>query len=304
MRVAVMMCVACVVVAGAGVAVAAPQELTASLEEDRVDVRIDGKLFTSYMFAHSQKYPYFFPVNGPASGDSVTTETSEPYPHHHSLFFACDRVNAGNYWQDVNQRGQILSQGPTIVEASGARVSFVDECLWDRPDKEPVIRDTRRITITAPSETVCLIDFEITMLPLENVRIQKTNHSLFSARMTPALNVLSGGAIVNAEGKRNPEEAHGVESAWCDYSGARGGVAEGLAIFQHARNRWFPAKWFLRDYGFMSPTNMNWVEGDSLKLAKGETWTMKYRVVIHAGDVEAAGVAKLYEDYKNSAGGE
>ncbi|NIA12541.1 MAG: hypothetical protein GWP08_00575 [Nitrospiraceae bacterium] len=303
MKAAVMTWVACAVAVWSGLAAAAPQELALSLRDDRVDVTVDGKLFTSYKFPHTQKYPYFFPVNGPASGESVTTETSEPYPHHHSLFFACDRVNGGNYWQDVNERGQILSQGPAIVEAKGTSVSFTDECLWDRPDKEPVIRDTRRITIAAPSETLRLIDFEITLKALDDIRILKTNHSLFSARMTPALNVLSGGAIVNAEGKRNPEEAHGVESAWCDYSGARDGVDEGLAIFQHADNRWFPAKWFLRDYGFMSPTNMNWIEGDRLKLAEGETWTMKYRVVVHAGDVEEAGIAKLYEDYKNLADG-
>jgi len=107
---------------------AARQEVTARLDKDQVTVHIDGKLFTGYKFAGSQKYPYFWPVNGPASGKSITTETSQPYPHHHSLFFGCDRVNGGNYWQDVNKRGQIVSQGPKIVEASGERIVFTDKC--------------------------------------------------------------------------------------------------------------------------------------------------------------------------------
>ena len=93
----------------------------------------------------------FWPVNGPQLGQSITTETSQPYPHHHSLFFGCDRVNGGNYWQDTNERGQILSQGPKIVESSGGKVVLADECLWRQPGKEPIIRDTRRITIVAPS---------------------------------------------------------------------------------------------------------------------------------------------------------
>ena len=87
-----------------------------------------------------------------ASGQSITTETSEPYPHHHSLFFGCDRVNGGNYWQDTNERGQILSQGPKIVESSGGKVVLADECLWQQPGKEPIIRDRRNIVIVAPEQ--------------------------------------------------------------------------------------------------------------------------------------------------------
>ncbi len=134
-------------------AAAAAQPMTATLEKDRVTVNADGKLFCVYKTAPEQKYPYFWPVNGPLSGTSVTTETSEPYPHHHSLFFGCDRVNGANYWQDANGRGQILSQGPKLLEAAGDRVVLSDECLWKQPEQDPVIRDSRRITISAPGET-------------------------------------------------------------------------------------------------------------------------------------------------------
>ncbi|MEN6337323.1 MAG: DUF6807 family protein, partial [Phycisphaerales bacterium] len=78
------------------------QTVQAKLEDNKVVVTVNNQLFTCYKFDHSQKYPYFWPVNGPASGQSITTETSEPYPHHHSLFFGCDRVNGGNYWQEGN----------------------------------------------------------------------------------------------------------------------------------------------------------------------------------------------------------
>ena len=175
---------------------AAPQQLSANLEKDRIAVTIDGKLFTCYKFAALQKYPYFWPVNGPASGKSVTTETSQPYPHHHSLFFGCDRVNGGNYWQEANERGQIVSQGPKIIESSGDRVVFTDKCFWRQPGKEPVILGLRRVVVTAPSEELRFIDFEISLKPLTDIRILKTNHSLFSARVVPELSVKSGGTLV------------------------------------------------------------------------------------------------------------
>ncbi|HQH52527.1 MAG TPA: PmoA family protein [Candidatus Hydrogenedentes bacterium] len=277
------------------------QPLTAELKGQQVDVSIDGVLFTSYKFSHDQKYPYFWPVIGPASGKSVTTETSEPYPHHHSLFLGCDRVNGGNYWQDVNERGQILSQGPEIVEAAGQRVVIKDECLWQQPGQDPVIRDTRTITLSAPDKATRIIDFEITLNPLVHITIEKTNHSLFSARMVPELSVASGGTLVNAEGKTAEQGTFGVESPWCDYYGARDGVTEGLAIFQHPLNRWYPSKWFTRDYGFFSPTPMFWPQGDFTALPVREPLTLAYRVVVHAGDVKAAGIADLSGAYKAAA---
>ena len=286
---------------GCSLVPAASQKVTAKIEKDRVVVTVDGKLFTCYKFAGSQKYPYFWPVNGPLSGKSITTETSEPYPHHHSLFFGCDRVNGGNYWQDVNKRGQILSQGPKIAESSRQRIVLTDTCLWKQPGKDPVIEDTRRITICAPSETLRIIDFKITMTPLVDIEILKTNHSLFSARVVPELSVKSGGTLINAEGDTSEKGTFGDASPWCDYSGTRAGGIEGIAILQNPANRWYPSKWFTRDYGFFSPTPMYWLEGDKLNLAKGKKLTLEYRVVVHAGDAKTANIAGLFNRYEQTA---
>jgi hypothetical protein len=275
-------------------------KVEAKIAKKQVEVTVGGQLFTCYKFDSSQKYPYFWPVNGPASGQSITTETSEPYPHHHSLFFGCDRVNGGNYWQESNERGQILSQGPKIVTASGEKVVFTDEGLWKQPGKEPVIRDRRRIVITAPSETLRLIDFQITMEPLTDIKILKTNHSLFSARVVPELAVTAGGTLVNAEGKTAEKGTFGIASPWCDYWGTRAGVTEGIAILQHPSNRWYPAQWFTRDYGFFSPTPMNWLEGDKLEIPKGQKLTLCYRVVVHTGDTQKAGIPALFDEYKQT----
>ncbi len=278
----------------------AGQKVAAEIEKDQVKVTVGPKVFTCYKFGRSQKYPYFWPVNGPASGKSVTTETSQPYPHHHSLFFGCDRVNGGNYWQEGNERGQIVSQGPKIVEPGGRRVVFTDECLWQRPGRDPIIRDRRRVVITAPSKGIRLIDFEISLEPLTHVEILKSNHALFSARVVGELSVKSGGTLVNAQGKSGEKATWGVNSPWADYWGTRDGVAEGVAILQHPRNRWFPSKWFTRDYGFFSPTPMNWLEGGRLELPRGQTLKLQYRVVVHTGETKKADIAGIFKQYRES----
>lgn len=278
-------------------------QVTARLETNRmrVVVDVDGKRFTCYKYGSLQKYPYFWPVNGPTSGKSITTESSWPWPHHHSLFFGCDQVNGGNYWQDANERGQILSQGPKVVVASGRYVVIEDECLWRQSGQEPVIRDRRKITISAPTSNLRLIDFAVTLEPLTDIRIGKTNHSFFSARVVPELSVDDGGTLINARGDSGEQSTFGVVSPWCDYSGMREGATEGLAIFQHPQNRWYPSRWFTRNYGFFSPTPMYWPEGRYTELAEGQPLRLRYRVVVHAGDAKDAQIAGLFERYRAGA---
>lgn len=276
-------------------------EVEAKKEGDEVKVFVAGELFTSYKFADTQKYPYFWPVIGPSSGKSITTESSMPYPHHHSLFFGCDRVNEGNYWQEENVKGQILSRGPKIETEKGYRVVITDKCDWRKPKKRPVIEDTRKIEITAPSKDLRFIDFEITMEAVKKVTIEKTNHSLFSARVIPKLSCDSNGVLVNAEGKEREKGTFGVASPWCDYSGTWEKKKEGIAILQNPRNRWYPSKWFTRDYGFFSPTPMYWLEGDKLELSRGEKFTLRYRVIVHSGDAKDANIKKHFEKYEKTA---
>lgn len=270
--------------------------LSAEQQDARIIVRIDDVTFTSYRYGDGQKYPYFYPLNGPASGISVTTESSLPYPHHRSLWFACDKVNGGNYWQEGNERGQIISRGPEILENSPTKIHIKDICDWKQPDESPVIIDERDIIITAPSDNLRIIDFTITLNALTDIAILNTNHSLFSARMNSDLSVKSGGVLNNAEGKSGEKETAGVESSWCDYYGERFGIIEGLAIFDSPQNVWYPSKWFTRDYGFFSPTNMNWKEGD-FTIKKSESIIFEYRVIVHTGTTEQAGIKKLYSQW-------
>ena len=158
-------------------------KITAVKIGSKIDVSIDGKFFTSYIFSTNEKYPFFFPVNGPLSEGSVTSMRNDPYPHHASLYFGCDAINGGNYWQEGLERGRIISVNAEIVKEGGDSVIISDECIWSRPGALSPIKDTRKITITEPSATIHQIDFEITLDMLIDVHFRKTNHSLFSARM-------------------------------------------------------------------------------------------------------------------------
>jgi hypothetical protein len=273
--------------------------LSAEQQDEMIIIRIDKKTFTSYRYGDGQKYPYFYPVNGPSSGLPLTTESSLPYPHHRSLWFGCDRVNGGNYWQEGNDRGQIISRIPQIVENTAVKIHILDKCDWKQPGKKPIIEDERNIIITAPSKEIRIIDFKITLTALTDINIEKSNHSLFSARMHPSLSVQSGGTLINADGKSSEKGTANQSSSWCDYSNERFGIIEGLAIFDSPQNIWFPSKWFTRDYGFFSPTNMNWIEQD-FHLDKSKSVTFQYRVIVHTGNSKQANVKNLFSKWTKS----
>jgi len=275
----------------------AQSKITAEAIGDKIEIRIDGSLLTNYILSEHEKYPFFYPVNGPSKA-SVTSMRNANYPHHSSLFFGCDKVNGGNYWQEGLDRGQIVSLRADIIESEGERVVIENENIWKRPEAMSPIKDNRRITVTAPSNQLFQIDFEITMEMLLDVTILKTNHSLFSGRMDPDLAVANGGTMVNAEGDIGEKGTFGKRSAWIDYHGKRMGGVEGMAILQHPSNEWFPSPWFTRDYGFFSPTPMYWPENDkTTDLKKGETITLRYRVIIHRGDHKQAKIAELFDQY-------
>ena len=275
-------------------AAAAGPRLSADRFDDRIVVRVDDRTFTCYRFGAGQKYPYFYPVNGPLSGVSVTTESSLPWPHHRSLFFGSDKVNGGNYWQEGNDQGQIVSRGPVLVHAGPDYVEVRDDCDWRKPGAEPILSDHREIRIEAPSPHLRVIRFKVTLAPRVEVRIERTNHSLFAARVTPELSAAAGGVLRNAAGATGEKGTFGEPSPWCDVSGTRFGLREGIAIFESPRNRWYPSRWFTRDYGFFSPTPFNWLDDAGLRLAPGAALELEYQVVVHAGDAAEAGIAALF----------
>ncbi len=273
-------------------------KVTAEKVGDKIERRLNRNLLTNYILSEYEKYPFFYPVNGPSKA-SVTSMRNANYPHHSSLFFGCDKVNGGNYWQEGLERGQIISLRADILETGGEKAVIENECIWRRPGADAPVKDKRTITITAPSKDKYFIDFDVTMEMLLDVTIQKTNHSLFSGRMDPDLAVTNGGTMVNAEGETGEKGTFGKRSAWMDYHGKRMGKTEGMAILQHPSNEWFPSPWFTRDYGFFSPTPMYWPENEkTTELKKGDTIKLRYRVIIHTGDHNEAEIAKEFEKYK------
>lgn len=273
-----------------------PPTLSAYQFSGNIWVWANDRLLTCYRADPTQKYPYFYPVAGPATGISLTDESAMPYPHHRSLFLACDRVNGANYWQEGGERGRILSAGPSMT-ASESTVVIDDRCEWRTPEQPSVLRDNRRFTITAPQAHLHLIDADIAWTALTAVHISQTNHSLFAIRAARPLAPVGGGRLINSAGACGEKSTFGQKAKWCGFEGTRCGTTEAIVLMDHPANPWSPCRWFTRDYGFASPTPFNWLDESGWKLREQQTLRLRYRVVLSGRRLDPTELNLLHAEF-------
>jgi hypothetical protein len=266
-------------------------------------LRWNNEPLTSYRAHPTQKYPYFFPFSGPVSGLSVTSESSLPWPHHRSIYFGCDRVNNGNFWQEGLERGQIISKGPRVTDATKNSLVILDETEWKLPGQPVQMTDTRRFALAVVNPRLRILDADIEWKAVVDVSIQKTNHALFSVRVANDLSPWGGGKLVSSEGADGETATFGKPARWMAFYGkrvnAKNEPVEGLALMDHPKNPWNPCPWFTRDYGMMSPMPFNW-STQPWKLPAGESVRLRHRIAIFAGEPGEAGLDRLFQEWSQA----
>jgi NADH:ubiquinone oxidoreductase subunit len=101
---------------------------------------------------------------------------------------------------------------------------------------------------------------------------------------------------VNSEGQRDAD-AWGKAARWVGYWGTVEGKDVGISILDHPKNLRHPAHWHARDYGLFAANPFGLHDftgappgsGDHV-IPDGGTLTLRYLLVFHEGDAEAAGI--------------
>lgn len=316
----------------AAFALAAPAQVKIEQKSDRIAVAIDGKPFTELHFGPEVAKPFLYPLRA-VSGTSVTRNLpleagdSKDHPHHRGLTFAHADLNGFNYWANESfnkgAKGKIVLDKVLKTE-SGRKSGTIEAAFtWVDPQGKPLLSDTRRITFYShPTNRV--MDFDILTKAIEPVKFGDTHEGAFGVRVAawleePAPKYIphaeSGesrptepkrtGLISNSAGQKTEAEVRGQRGNWADYSGEHKGEKLGIAIFDHPANPRHPTYWHTRGYGIFAAnifgagtfTGDKKIDG-SLSLKPGETLRLRYRVVIHPGDTETAGIGRLYSEYK------
>jgi hypothetical protein len=256
----------------------------------RVDVLVDGKPFTSYIYPTTLKKPTLYPLRT-ASGVIVTRGWPlEPrpgervdHPHQVGLWFDHGDVNGLDFWNnsDAIPADRASSMG-TIVHravrraASGAGAGTLEVTAdWVNVQGQPLVReDTRFVfraadgfravdrftTLTALGQPVTFVDNKEGLIGLRVARALE-QPSTTPEVFTDASGQVTTVPVLNHDGVtgryRSSEGLEG-DSVW----GTRGrwtrlyGVVEAepvtLAILDHPENVGFPTYWHARGYGLFA----------------------------------------------------
>ena len=113
-----------------------------------------------------------------------------------------------------------------------------------------------------------------------------------------------GGVITNDNGTETEAKLFGKQSAYMDYSGpVRGNNGEmtvnGLTLFDHQDNPNFPAKWHVREDGWMGPS-LN--RDAALTISEQTPLRLRYQVHVHDGGLNPQTARRLQAEFNSSPG--
>ena len=256
----------------------------------RVDVSIDGKPFTAYIWPANLAKPVLYPLRT-AKGTLITRGYPlEPrpgervdHPHHVGLWFNYGNVNGFDFWnnseaikpENAPKMGVIRHR--SIVSAkSGADWGVLEvEADWVSGKQQTILKEHTRFvfrggpnfrsvdriaTLHALGEKVVFPDDKEGMLGLRVTRALETpsdKPEVFTDSSGRATSVAKldntgvNGVYLSSEGKKG-DAVWGTRGRWCALSGRVADEPVTIVIFDHPANPGFPAYWHARGYGLFA----------------------------------------------------
>jgi hypothetical protein len=256
----------------------------------RVDVLVDGKPFTSYIYPTSLKKPTLYPVRS-ASGVVVTRGWPlEPrpgervdHPHQVGLWFDHGDVNGLDFWNNSDaiptaraaKMGTIVHRAVRRAESGSGAGALEVTAEWVDHSGTPLLREDTRFlfraadglrtidritTLTALGQPVTFVDNKEGLIGMRVARALEqpsTAPEVFTdatghATTVPVLNNDGvTGHYRSSEGLEG-DAVWGTRGRWTMLSGLVAGEPVTLAILDHPKNPGFPTYWHARGYGLFA----------------------------------------------------
>ena len=288
--------------------------------EKKVDVLIDGKLFTALRWPDNVFKPVLYPLV--SSGGTTVTRgfplepregESEDHRHQVGNWLNYGNVNGSDFWGN-GHAGKRSSNGGEIKlldieeksEGNG-EASLVTKSIWIDSTGNELLSEKTEYHFIA-EDSVRMIDriTTLTATSSEPVIFKDTKEGMFGIRVARDLE-LPGNKAKKSESAGPPatdtrtgnyRSSEGITGAdvwstrarWMNLYGTVGGEKISLVICDHPENISYPTYWHARNYGLFSANPLGvkdftkGAEELNHKLSKGESLTFRYRTIIASGE--------------------
>ena len=306
--------------------------------DNKVDVQIDGKLFTTYVWGKQWAKPVLVPIRTPSG-----IEVSRRYPltelkggtddhlHHTGIFFSVDGVNGTKFWNNVEPPPQIKHTGVKEIGGGTNSGKLVTTSQWIDENGTVVLEDERTMVFLAGgSESEYAIDFTLDMTAkADKVVFEDTEEGVFAIRVADCLrekgpkkflqpgepapkeSIKGTGVYMSSNGDITAKKAWGKRARWMAMQGVRDGKVVGVAILNHPESLNYPTYWHVRNYGLFSANPLG--QGDfqrqddyeknpiiplKLTLKKGEKVHFRFLVVAYEGARTQQDFEKQFKEFE------
>jgi len=263
-------------------------------DERKLDVNIDGKLFTSFCWPENVYKPILYPVLT-SEGTEITRgfplkpKTGEQNDHIHQvgIWLNYGNVNGFDFWGNGSggvkepDGGEIKHLRIERLESKSGNGSFVSVESWLDPVGNELLSERTRYYIAALG-SIRIIDRITTLTAVDSaIHFKDTKEGMFAVRVARQLELPSeeGITLIAANGDPSPEKdtlnsgvtgnyrssggvtgeaVWGTRAKWMKLSGIIGTEKISVIIIDHPKNPGYPTYWHARGYGLFSANPLGW----------------------------------------------
>ena len=265
--------------------------ITSKPADKKVEVTVDGKPFTTYMWPDTLEKPVLYPITT-SSGIVVTrgfpplANERQDHPHHVGLWFNYGDVDGFDFWNNSDaikpdqkvKMGSVEHREVVKTESKGDRAVLTVKADWVSGDGKTRLHETTTFTFRAAAGGVRMIDRATTLAAANGtgtVKLPDNKEGTLGLRVIRALEDpdekggefkdaagrvtkmgamdMSGvtGQYLSSEGKVG-KEVWGTRGAWTKLSGTVEGKPVTIAILDSPGNPGYPTYWHARGYGLFA----------------------------------------------------
>jgi hypothetical protein len=262
--------------------------------EKKVEVLVDGEVFTAYLYPETIAKPVLYPIKS-AGGNLLTRGfplENRPgervdHPHHVGIWFNYGDVNGLDFWNNSDAIPEDKKSGygsivhteilSTKESREGSELEVAAD--WVAPDGRILLKETTRFifrsagekrvidritTLTAHGQDVSFTDNKEGMLGIRVAR-ELEHPSDKPEIFTDANGIATEVATLNNEGVtgmyRSSEgiegdDVWGTRGNWVNLTGEIKGEKLSMAIIDHPQNPGYPTYWHARGYGLFAANTL------------------------------------------------
>ncbi|WP_418569153.1 PmoA family protein [Parabacteroides johnsonii] len=260
-------------------------------QEKKIDVVVDGNLFTSYRYSTDFEKPFLFPIYSPNGSVVTRGYPLEPrkgervdHPHHTGLWFNHGNVNGLDFWnnssaiKDKEKYGHIVVT--KILDVKDGKSGLIKVLSEWRDEQENVLLEETTEYIIHATDDSRTIDHISTLKAIQNVTFTDNKEGMIAIRVDRSFEEPTKGSMIFIDEHGNPTEVktqadnigvNGVyyssngftggkvwstRNDWVLLTGEKDGSIITFGFFDHPDNVGYPFHSHARGYGLFACNNL------------------------------------------------